>query len=227
MRQHRGRNERCVLELHAVVNLVTFAKTSQNRNGVLDVRFAHQHRLEAALEGCVLFDVLPVFVECRGADGVQLATRKHRLQHLRRVHCAFCGACTDHRVQFVDEENDLTLGVGDLLEDGLQPFLELAPILRPGHERSHVEREDLLVLEPFRHVAADDPLGKPFHDGSLADAGLADEHGIVLGATREHLDHAAHFLVTADHRVELALAGEIREVAPIAGERLVGGFRVL
>ena len=227
MRQHGGRNQRRILELHAVMNLVALAKTAQDGDGVLDARFAHQHRLEPALERGVLFDVLPVLVERRGANRVQLAAREHRLQHLRRIHRAFGGACADDRVQLVDEENDLALGVGDLLEHGLEPFLELAAILRPGNERSHVEREDLLVLEPFRHVAADDPLRKAFDDGGLADAGLADEHRVVLGATREHLDDAANLLVAADHRVELAFAREIREVAAVPGERLVGGFRVL
>ena len=38
---------------------------------------------------------------------------------------------------------------------------------------------------------------------------------------------AADFLVAADHRVELALARQLGQVAAVAGERLVGGFRVL
>ena len=43
-------------------------------------------------------------------------------------------------------------GVRDFLEDRLQPLLELAAILRAGDERAHVERDDLLVLEPLGHV---------------------------------------------------------------------------
>jgi hypothetical protein len=31
---------------------------------------------------------------------------------------------------------------------------------------------------------------RPFDDGGLADAGLAEEHGVVLGAAAEDLDHA-------------------------------------
>ena len=50
-------------------------------------------------------------------------------------------------------------------------------------------------------------MARPFGDGGLADAGLADQHGIVLGAAAEHLDGAADFLVAADHRVELAARG--------------------
>ena len=91
----------------------------------------------------------------------------------------------------------------DLLEDGLEPLLELAAIFRAGDERPHVEREDLLVLQAFGHVAADDPLRQSFDDGRLADAGFADEDRVVLGAPRQDLDDAA--TSSADHRIELPL----------------------
>ena len=84
-----------------------------------------------------------------------------------------------------------------------------------------------LVLQALGHVTADDPLRETFDDGGLADAGLADEHGIVLRAARQHLDDAADLLVAADHRIELAAAGELGEVAAVLFERLVGAFRIL
>ena len=84
-----------------------------------------------------------------------------------------------------------------------------------------------LVLQPFGHVAADDAAGQPLDDGGLADAGLADEHRVVLRAAREHLDDAADLLVAADDRIELALARQLGEVAAVALERLVGALGVL
>ena len=113
------------------------------------------------------------------------------------------------------------------LEHGLEPFLELAAVLGPGDQRAHVERDDPLVLQPLRHVAADDALGQPFDDGRLADARLADQHRVVLGPAGQHLDDAANLLVAADDRVELALPGRLRQVAAILFQRLVGLFRVL
>ena len=117
--------------------------------------------------------------------------------------------------------------VGDLLEHGLQPLLELAAVLRAGDERAHVERDDALVLQPLGHVAADDALRQPLDDGGLADAGLADEDRVVLGAARQHLDDAADLLVAADDRVELALARQLGEVAAVALERLVLALGIL
>ena len=95
---------------------------------------------------------------------------------------------------------------GDFLQHGLQPLLELAAIFRAGDQRAHVERQQLLVLEALRHVAVDDAQRQAFDDRRLADAGLADQHRVVLGAPRQDLDGAADFLVAADHRIELAVA---------------------
>jgi len=130
-------------------------------------------------------------------------------------------------VQLVDEEDGLARAVGDFLQHGLEPLLELAAILGARHERAHVERDDALVLQPFGHVPAHDALAEAFHDGGLAHARLADEHGVVLSTPRQDLDRAADLLVAADDRVELALPRGLGQVAAVLLQRLVGGFGVL
>ena len=62
---------------------------------------------------------------------------------------------------------------------------------------------------------------RPFGDRGLADAGLADQHRVVLGAAGQNLHDAADLLVASDHRVELAGAGELGEIAAVVGEGLV------
>ena len=180
-----------------------------------------EDRLEAAGERRVLLDMLAVFVERGGADAVQFAARQRRLQQVRRVHRAFGLARADERVHLVDEQDDAALGRCHFLQHGLQPLLELAAILRAGDQRAHVERHQLLVLQALGHVAIDDAQRQAFGDGGLADAGLADQHGIVLGAARQHLDGAADFLVAADDRIELAFARRLGEVAGIFLQRVI------
>ena len=151
----------------------------------------------------------------------QLAAREERLEHVRGVHGALGRARAHHGVQLVDEEDHLALGLLHLLEHGLQPVLELAAVFGSRDQRAQVEGHQALVLQRLGDVAGHDALGEAFHDGGLADAGLADQDGIVLGAAGEHLDHAAHLVVAADDGVELALPGEHGEVAAVALERLV------
>ena len=118
----------------------------------------------------------------------------------------------------------------DLLQHGLEALLELAAVLGAGDQRAQVERDDALVLQALGHVAADDALGQALDDGGLADARLADEHRVVLGAAREHLDDAADLVVAADDRVELALARRARSgrgrTSPAPGTWLSGFWLV-
>ena len=58
------------------------------------------------------------------------------LSRLRGVHRALGRAGADDGVQLVDEQDDLALGVLDLLEDGLEPLLELAAELGAGDQRA-------------------------------------------------------------------------------------------
>jgi hypothetical protein len=44
-------------------------------------------------------------------------------------------------------------------------------------------------------------LGQTFDDGGLADAGFADEHGIIFGATRQHLHDPFSFACSANDRI--------------------------
>ena len=210
-----------------MVGLVALLEPAQDRDRVRHGRLADEDRLEAPLERGVLLDVLAVLVERRRADRAQLAAGEHRLQQVGGVDGALGGARADDRVQLVDEEDDVAGRVLDLLEDGLQPLLELAAVLRSGEQRADVERPHALSLQPLGDVAGDDPLREPLDDRGLADARLADQDGVVLRPPREDLDHAADLLVAADDRVELARLGERRQVAAVLLERLVRALGIL
>ena len=110
-------------------------------------------------------------------------------------------------------------------QHGLEPLLELAAVFRAGDQRAEIERQQLLVLEAFRHVAVEDAQRQALDDRGLADAGFADQHRIVLGPPRQHLNGAADFLVAADHRIELAVARRLGQVAGIFLQRVIGVFR--
>ena len=56
---------------------------------------------------------------------------------------------------------------------------------------------------------------------------LADEHRIVLGPAREHLEGPPDLVVAPDHRVEPVLTRRLGEVAAVALERLVLAFGML
>ncbi len=205
-------HQRRIGDRDAVVGLVAVAQTLEDLDGVTDARLADLDRLEAPLQCRVLLDVLAVLVERGGTDGLQLATGQLRLQDAGRVDRALGGTCADERVQLVDEQDDVAAG-GDLLEHLLEALLEVTAVARARDQRAEVERVELLVLQRLGHLALDDGLRQPLDDGGLADAGLADQHGVVLGPPGEDLHDPLDLLLAADDRVELALAGGARQVA--------------
>ena len=209
------------------MDFVLLAQSAQDGDGVFHVRFAHKHDLEAALQRGVLLDVLAVLIQRGCADGPQFAARQRRLQHVRGVNRTLGRARTHQRVQLVDEQDDLPVRLLDFFQDGLQPVFEFAAVLRARQHCAQVERDHALVLQLLGHVAGDDALRQAFDDGGLSNAGFANQHRIVLRAARQHLHHAPHFLVAADHRIELALLRQLGQVAGVALQRLVLGFGIL
>ena len=122
------------------MHLVPLLQPTQNRNRVLHRRLVHQHRLEAPLQRRVLLDVLAVFVQRRRANAMQFAAGQHRLEQVARVHRALGLSRAHHRMQLVDEQNDLSRRFLYFLQHRLEPLFKLAAKLRAGNQRAHVER---------------------------------------------------------------------------------------
>ncbi len=69
-----------------------------------------------------------------------------------------------------------------------------------------------LLHERLGDVAADDAMGQALGDRRLADARLADQSRVVLGAAGQDLDDPLDLLLAADDRVELAQPGGLGQV---------------
>ena len=158
---------------------------------------------------------------------MQLAARERGLQHVGRVGGTLGRARADDRMELVDEEDDLPVRFRDLAQDGLEAIFELAAVFRAGNQRADVEGDDAPVLQRLGHVAGDHALGEPLGDRGLADAGLADQDGVVLAPPRQDLDDAPDLLATADHGIELPESGALGQVRSELFERLVFGLGIL
>ena len=198
-----------------MMHFVAFFEPAQNGDGILDRWLIHEHSLEPSLQGGVFLNVFAIFIQRGRTDEVHFASGQHRLEEVRRIHRPFGCTCTDHGVEFVDEEEHLPLRRLDFLEDGLQALFEFSTEFRPGDERAHIKHDDTLLFEPFGHIAFDDALRQAFDDGCFTDTRLTDQDGIVLGSSRQNLNGTSDFVITADDRIELALAREFSEISPI------------
>src|SRR5579885_2989610 len=135
--------------------------------------------LEAAFERAVLFDGFAVFGGGGGADALDFAAREGGFEDIGGVEGAFGAAGADQGVELIDEDDGVLI-FKQLLHDSVQALLELAAVLGADDDQREIEGEDALVRKKRRHVAVGDALGQALDDGGFADAGLADEHGVVL-----------------------------------------------
>jgi len=112
-------------------------------------------------------------------------------------------------------------GLGDFFQHRFETIFELAAKLGAGDERAQIERNQAFLFESLRHIAVDDAQSQAFDDGGFADAGFADQYRVVFRAPRQDLNHPANFVVAADHRIELALARQIGQIAAVLFQGLV------
>ena len=170
-----------VRDAHAVVRLVFIAQAAQNFKAFVLRGLIHRDGLEAAGQRSILLDVLAVFVARGRADALQFAPGEGGLEDVGRVHRAFTLACADDVLQFVDKENHVACGA-DFAHQVFEPLFKLAAELGACHQRADIQRDQAFADQRFRDGSGDHALRQPFGHGGFANAGLADQHGVVLGA---------------------------------------------
>ena len=209
--------EGLVVVVHVVELLVPVLDTAQDLDRLLLGRRGHLDRLEAPLQRAVLLDVLAVLRGSGGADALDLAAGQGRLQDVGGVERPFRRARAHQGVELVDEDHDV-VALRELPHDRLQPLLELAAVLRAGHDERDVEGEDPLLREVDGHVALDDLVGEALHERRLAHPRLADQHGVVPGAAAQHLDDALQLVLASHQGIEGPAGRGLRQVAGELGE---------
>ncbi len=126
--------------------------------------------MEPSLEGRVLLYVLPVLIQGGGSDTLEFPTREGGLEHVRGVHGTLGPAGTHQVMKLIDEENDLSRRLLDLVQNGFQALFELPPVLCARNEGPHVQGNDPFVPQALGDVAVSDPLCQSFGNCCLADA---------------------------------------------------------
>ncbi len=176
-------------------------------------------RLQPPRQRAILLDVLELLVR-RRADDAELTRREHRLDQRREVHrAARRGAGTDGGVDLVDEQ-DRHRPLRERVDHRLEALLEVSAEARAREQRAGVEREHLGALEQIRDVVLQQPRRETFGERRLADAGVADEHRVVLAPAAEDLHRPLQLVGAADERIELAGARPRRQVGRVRRQRI-------
>ena len=115
----------------SMVLLITAAQTAENTYGIFFGRLSDIHRLKAALECRIFFDVHAVFAYRCCTDDLKLSACQSRFQYICRIDRALGSSRADHGVYLVNEQY-YGIGFCDLLHDTFHPVLKLAAVFCPG-----------------------------------------------------------------------------------------------
>ena len=130
-------------------------------------------------------------------------------------------------MQLVNEQDDAALTLAYFLQHRLEPFLELATVFGPCHQRTHIQGEEGFLLQAVRDVSADNPLCQPLRNGGFTYARFADEHRVILALAGKDTDDVANLVVPANHRIQFLLPRPLHQVGAVFFQGVIGGFRAV
>ncbi len=210
VREHGRGHDGGILDAHAVVDLELLFEAAQNGDGVVDRRFADQtvwkRRARAASFSTYLrYSVSVVAPMQRSSPRASAGFSMLAASIAPSAPPAPTSVCSSSMKQMISPFDSVIS-----LRTALRRSSNSPRNLVPATIWPRSIATSFLLRKLVGHVAFEDALREAFDDGRLADAGLADEHRIVLGAPAEHLHDAADFVVAADHRDRACRGGPAR-----------------
>ena len=158
---------------------------------------------------------------------MQLASRQHRLQHVAGIQCTVCFARTDDGMQLINKQNDLPFALLHILQHCLQTLFKFAPILGTCYQCTHIQCEDLFILQPLGYVAPHDSLCQSFDNGGLTDAGFTDQNRVVLRFSGKNPNHVTNFIIPADDRIELLGSRLFYQILSVLLQCIISSLRIV
>ena len=194
-----------ILDTHLMMILIPLLEATHYRNGSRRGRLIHCNHLETALQSLVRLEILLILVQGSRADSPEFSTRERRLKDIGRIHRARRPSSTHQRMDFINEQDDLSVTVHNLLHYTFEPFLEFALIFRTCDERTKVERIYLTVLQILRNISVNNLLSDTLRYSRLSDTWFSHQNRIILCSPAKDLQYSSYLLVPADNRIELSL----------------------
>mmetsp|Transcript_58007 Transcript_58007/g.135770 ORF Transcript_58007/g.135770 Transcript_58007/m.135770 type:complete len:227 (-) Transcript_58007:631-1311(-) len=212
-----------------MMSLVCRAKSLQDLDALGHLGLLAVHALEPAFECGILLNMLRVLICCGCPNHLQLTTRKRGFQKVGRVHGGVCTCSTssDNLMDLVDEEADVPLVTGHLVDDLFQTVFKLPTVLRASDKLAQVERVNLLPLQAIWHLALGNANGQAFDHCSLPDARRTHQASVVLTLAQQDLDDPIHLLLPTNHWIQQTIQRHLRQICGNFIQRHVGLARLI
>ena len=210
-----------------MIYFVTILQSTQDRNRVLHSRFFYHNRLETPFQSGIFFNILSVFIQSGSTDTVQFTTGQHRFQHIARIQGTVRLAGTDDSMQLINEQNDLSVAVLHIIQYGFQTFLKFTSVFCAGYQCTHIQCENLLILQSLRYITFYNTLCQSFHHGGLTDTGFTDKYRVVLRFTGQDTYHITDLTVSSDDRIQLLVSRFLHQILTVFFQSIISSFRIV
>mmetsp|Transcript_45439 Transcript_45439/g.81749 ORF Transcript_45439/g.81749 Transcript_45439/m.81749 type:complete len:508 (-) Transcript_45439:210-1733(-) len=208
--------------------LIPWSQASQDLFCLILRWLRYKNWLEASLKCRVLFDVLPVLIQRCCTDALELTTCQCRLQQICGIHASTfssAAASTNQCVHLVNDQNDTTIALCDLLNHSPKALLEVTTVPCSCEQQGQIQRQDALILQSWWHAALNDSLSQATGDGCLTHTGLANVDRIVLGPAAQDSNRSLQLCLTAHQGIQFAFFcrfGEVLSILQRLGEFQLG-----
>ena len=223
-RQLDGCNDGIIFDTDLMVVFIFFLQTTQDGNSIQFVRFVHHNNLETTFERLIFLKILLIFIQRRRTDRTQFTTSQSRFQDIGGIHRTFALTGTDQCMDLIDKKNDFPIRFSHFTHYSFQTFFKFALIFGPGNQSSHIQRENLFRFQIFRYVTPDDTMSKPLGNRRLTNTRFTNQNRVVFRTTTQDLKYTANFVVTTDHRIQLAATGTFVQIDRIFPQCIICVF---
>ena len=199
------------------MHLVAGRDAHQNLDRVFGGRLGHVDRREPAGERGIPLDVLAVLDVRRCPNAGKLSSRQRCFELVRQVVGRF--ASDEECVNFIDEQDDLSIGPLDLELQTVNALRERTSNPGTRNQASGGKLDQDRAFETaYAFSASGEPPGEAFDDRRLSHAGRADQNRIVGSPAGQNVQEALDFVVATDHLVDPSEGSHLRQVAPELGQ---------
>ena len=158
---------------------------------------------------------------------MQFSTGKHRLEHIACIHGTIRLTCAHNQMQFINKQDNLAFAVLHILQNCLQTFLKLTTVFGACYQCPHIQGKNLLILQSFRHISADNTLCQSFNYCCLTDTRFTDQHRIILGLPRQNPYYVTDLCISSNDRIHLLLTCLLYQFLAVLAQGIVGSFRII
>ena len=117
-------------------------------------------------------------------------------------------------MDLIDEEDDLILMLGCLIDNLLESTFELSSILRPSDHHRHIDRYNPFILHSKWDFSLSNPECESLDNSRLPNTRISDETRVIFGFSVQYTDESLYLCIPSDDWVNLSVTGTGSEVHP-------------